>query len=390
MQPTCSSSSIKALRAFAAMLLLCTVFPLQSGAQEALNQIPGIQPLVEKAIEAGDLPGAVILIGTPDRVLHFQAIGQRQILPDAEPMTFDTVFDLASLTKPIATGTSILLLAERGLLEINAPVSRYLPEFGKNGKADVTVDQLLIHTSGLIADNNLRDYSGGKEKAWEQICNLPLMSPPGTRFVYSDVGYITLGFLIEKISGQTLQEFTQQSIFVPLKMSETGYLPAERLQKRSAPAGQQQNVWLKGKVHDPRCAALGGVAGHAGLFSTASDLSRFARMILNHGELEGVRVLKPETVEAMLVSRKVSETGVRTWGWDRKTGFSSNRGAGMSDQAIGHGGFTGTGMWIDPGKNLYVIFLSNRLHPDGKGAVNQLIGQIGGLAVEFLENVPAR
>lgn len=347
---------------------------------ETPSGISAVDAFVEQAIAEGEMPGAVVLIGTKDRLLHRKAYGQRQIEPTPEAMTPDTVFDLASLTKPLVTATSVLLLSEQGKIDIAAPVIRYLPEFGQAEKETVTVAQLLTHTSGLIADNALRDYENGKEAAWKNICSLKLTAPPGEKFIYSDVSYITLGMLVERVSGQPLNEFSAKQIFQPLQMTSTGYLPDKSLQARSAPMNQEQGEWIRGIVHDPRARALGGVAGHAGVFSTADDLGHYARMVLHHGSLAGERVLKPETVDLMLTSRPVPG-GIRTWGWDRQTGFSHNKGDGMSNRAIGHGGFTGTGLWIDPGLNLYVVFLSNRLHPDGKGAVNTLIGKIGTEAV---------
>lgn len=351
-------------------------------AQQPIVGIPQIDPLIQAAIDGGEIPGAVVLIGTRDRILHFQAYGQRQVLPTPEPMTLDTIFDLASVTKPVATGTGMMLLIEQGKIDPAAPVSKYLPEFGTNGKESVTVSQLLTHTSGLIPDNHIRDYSGTQEQIWERICALDLRAPPGEKFQYSDVGFIVLGKLIERISGESLDQWTSRQVFQPLGMNDTGYCPPESLRERIAPTEKEGENWIRGVVHDPRARRMNGVAGHAGLFSSASDLSRFARMILNQGELDGVRVLKPETIDAMLVSRSVPGNGIRTWGWDRQTGFSRNKGKGMSDRAIGHGGFTGTGLWIDPGNDLYVIFLSSRLHPDGKGAVNGLIGDIGTVAVD--------
>ena len=379
--------------AFAVLLTISAEsFPHVAIASEPASSGPrvdGIEELVTESIAEGNLPGAVVLIGRSNGILHRAAYGSRQVEPEAIAMTLDTVFDLASLTKPTATATSVLLLAEQGKIDITAPVSKYLPEFGQHGKDQITVDQLLTHTSGLIADNSLKDYHDGKQAAWKKICELKLVAPPGEKFIYSDVGFITLGFLVEHVSAKSLNEFTQRNIFRPLGMSETGYLPGDDLRQRAAPTEKRDGHWMRGEVHDPRAYELGGVAGHAGLFSTANDLSKYARMVLGQGAFQGNRVLSEETIERMLTSRPVPGDQVRTWGWDRQTGYSSNRGEGMSEQAIGHGGFTGTGMWIDPQLDLYVIFLSNRLHPDGKGSVNHLIGKIGTLAVEHVKSLEA-
>ncbi len=351
--------------------------------------LSGVRELVDAAIAAGECPGAVVVIGRSDELLHAEAYGNRQVEPSLEPMLLSTVFDVASLTKPVATGTSVMILVQEQKVDVEAPVSRWLPEFTGEGKEQITVHQLLTHTSGLIADNALKDYLQGPDQAWKKICALKLVAAPGQKFIYSDVGFIVLGKLVERVSGQSLKDFAAERIYRPLGMSETGYLPSAELQARCAPMNQEEGKWIQGVVHDPRARAMGGIAGHAGLFSTGMDLSRFARMILKKGELDGVRILQPATVELTSVGHQVAEGQTRTWGWDHKTGYSSNRGQGMSSLAIGHGGFTGTGLWIDPELDLYVIFLSNRLHPDGKGRVNSLIGQIGSIAVQAVkENSP--
>jgi CubicO group peptidase (beta-lactamase class C family) len=352
-------------------------------AQQSLSaepRLPEVDRLVEQALAAGKAPGAVVLIGAREGILHRAAYGLRQVEPTPEPMTLDAVFDLASLTKPVATATSVLLLAQRGQIDVLAPVSRTMPEFAGEGKDVVTIAQLLTHTSGLIADNPLADYQGGRDEAWQRICGLKLVAPPGEKFIYSDVGFIVLGMLIERVSGRPLNEFTRANLFKPLGMNETEYCPGPALRERAVPTERREGEWLRGEVHDPRAHALGDVAGHAGLFSTADDLARYARMILNAGKVDGGQLLTPDTIEALLVSREVPG-GIRTWGWDRQSKYSSNRGQGLSPRAIGHGGFTGTGMWIDPDLGLFVIFLSSRLHPDGKGTVNPLIGEIGTAAV---------
>ena len=259
-------------------------------------------------------------------------------------------------------------------------MASYIPEFAANGKAEITIQQLLTHQSGLIPDNALADYQLGVEEAFRRIHALKPIAEPGTKFVYSDVNFIVLGAVIKTISGLDVDQFSQQYIFGPLKMQETGFCPPEQLRPRTAPTEQRDGRWMQGEVHDPRAFLLDGVAGHAGLFSTADDLARYASMMLNSGHLDDVRILKPETVEKMTRAYSVS-SGLRGLGWDVRTGFSSNRGDMMSERAFGHGGFTGTGIWIDPENDLYVIFLSNRVHPDGKGSVNSLIGRIGTIAV---------
>ncbi|MFW6171808.1 MAG: exo-beta-N-acetylmuramidase NamZ domain-containing protein, partial [Planctomycetota bacterium] len=291
----------------------------------------------------------------------------------------DTVFDMASISKPVATATSIMILVDRELVRLADPVAKHIPEFGQNGKEDVTVFHLLTHQSGLIPDNSLADYADGPTSAWERIFALGLKKPPGEEFIYSDVGYMVLAEMVKRITGQNVHEFTRENIFQPLNMQETGYLPDEALRRRAAPTERRDGRWMQGEVHDPRAYALSGIAGHAGLFSTAADLAVYAQMLLNGGHYAGTRVLSQKIVSTMTAPYKVS-SGLRGLGWDIRTGYSSNRGEGFTSRAFGHGGFTGTTLWIDPGLDLTVIFLGNRLHPDGKGSVNKLAGEIGRIA----------
>ncbi len=364
-------------------LCWCTLLATKINADELPRVEPGSigltdehQAEIDSAVASGlaerRMPGCVVLIGSSKGIAFLKAYGDRQVQPERQPMTTDTVFDLASLTKPIATATSIMQLVEQGKVALDAPVTDYLPEFQANGKDTITVRDLLVHQGGLIPDNHLRDYEDGPEEAFRRINALKLSAEPKTKFMYSDVGFLVLGRIVETVSGQSLKEYTQQHIFEPLGMTETGYLPEKPLRERAAITQQRGGKWMQGEVHDPRAFQLGGVAGHAGLFSTAEDLAKYATAFLNDGK----PVLKPKTFELMTNSYKVSR-GTRGLGWDKNSPYSSNRGETMTDQAFGHGGFTGTAIWIDPGLDLYVIFLSNRVHPDGKGSVNRLAGQIG-------------
>jgi uncharacterized protein YbbC (DUF1343 family) len=344
------------------------------------DRLRHIDRAVEEELAKGRLPGCVVLVARNGMVVFRKAFGHKRLVPERQPMTTDTVFDLASLTKPIATASSILLLAERGKLRLADRVAQHLPEFAANGKDQITIEQLLLHQGGLIADNNLADYADGPEKSIERLLALKPTSRPGTRFVYSDVGFLVLGEVVRRVAGQDLHQFTRENVFSPLGLRETGFLPAEELRRRAAPTERRDDRWLEGEVHDPRAAKLGGVAGHAGLFSTADELAVYAQMLLGDGKFGPARVLSPASVERM-TRRHAVAGGFRGLGWDMQTGYSSNRGELMSEQAFGHGGFTGTSLWIDPRWQLTVIFLSNRLHPDGKGSVNPLAGRIGSIAV---------
>jgi len=352
--------------------LLCLTFPLLCFAEIDRGRLSRIDDAVQAAIHRGDCPGAVVLVLHGDEVVLRKAYGDRAIQPDEVPMTTDTVFDMASITKPVATATSVFVLVEQGKLRLSEKVSTYWPEFAANKKDTVTIEHLLLHTSGLIADNAIVDYTDGKDAALKKIESLALEAEPGTRFRYSDVGFIVLGALVERVSGKPLDEFARTHVFEPLAMADSGYLPGTKLQKRCAPTAQRDGKWLIGEVHDPRSAAMGGVAGHAGLFSTADDLARYARMLLNGGELDGKRVLSPLSARLMTTPVPVPG-GKRSRGWDVDTSYSAPRGELFPrGEGFGHTGFTGTSIWIDPPSRTAVIVLTNRVHISEKVQVTGL------------------
>jgi uncharacterized protein YbbC (DUF1343 family)/CubicO group peptidase (beta-lactamase class C family) len=342
------------------------------------SKLGRIDGAVQESIQQGRLPGAVVLVVRQGKIAFRKAYGLRSKQPAETRMTTDTVFDLASLTKPIATAASVMILLEEGKLSLSDRVSQYLPAFGQNGKERITIEQLLLHVSGLIADNPVADYQDGREKALEHICQLRPIEEPGAKFIYSDVNFIVLGELVERIGGQPLDAFARRHIFEPLGLRDTTFRPDKALAERAAPTQKREEHWMRGEVHDPRAYLLGGVAGHAGLFSTADDLAVFAQMILNGGSYRGQRVLSPATVRRMTVPRSVPG-GWRALGWDVQTSFSSNRGELFPPGSFGHTGFTGTSIWIDPSSQTAVIFLSNRVHPDGKGQINRLRGRVATL-----------
>jgi uncharacterized protein YbbC (DUF1343 family) len=363
------------------LALTACALTLAIGAAEGAS--PGIDAsidaAVERALARGEMAGCVVVVGGRNGIVFERAYGHRQLEPEAQPMTVDTLFDMASLTKPLATATSVMILVERGQLRLQDKVADLIPEFAANGKQGITVEQLLIHSAGLIPDNPVDDYGDGWASAKAKICELAPIAPPGTKFKYSDVGFIVLGKIVELISGKSIDRFANDEIFAPLGMDETGYRPAEELKVRAAATEKRDGDWLVGVVHDPRAALMGGVAGHAGLFSTARDLATYAQMMLHHGSWQGARILGAATASEMTRSRNI-DGNKRGLGWDMKSVYSKNRGETMSGRAFGHGGFTGTAMWIDPELDLFVIFLSNRLHPDGVGEVNSLAGRIGTIA----------
>ena len=352
------------------------------------DRVAMIDGLVQTGISEGKMPGCVLCVGRKGELLLLKAYGNKRLEPSIEPMTVGTVFDMASITKPVATATSVMQLIELGKLSLLDKVSSLFPSFGQNEKETITVQDLLLHRSGLIADNAMSDYLDGPEKAWERICELKLITPVGTAFKYSDVNFIVLGKIVEKLSGKTLKEYSTAAIFQPLRMNHTGFLPSEELKAKCAPTEQREGRWMQGEVHDPRAYALGGIAGHAGLFSTAEDIAIYAQMMLRKGEAPA-KVLSPSTVATMTQAYSVPG-GIRGLGWDKRTSFSINRGDLLSPSAFGHGGFTGNVLWIDPDLDLFFIFLSNRVHPNGKGLVNPLAGKIlNVVAASLNESKPA-
>ena len=348
--------------------------------------------LIETAVERGQIPGAVLLVGHGDQVLYRKAFGSRSLQPQREPMTIDTVFDLASLSKPVGCATSIMLLAERGKIAVTDPVAKYLPEFAANGKQNITIEQLLLHRGGLIADNPIGDYAQGPAEAIKRVMNLSPVVEPGTRFIYTDVGYIVLGEIVRAVSGKPLEQFAREEIFEPLRMADTTYRPSEAVRARVAPTERREGRWMIGEVHDPRAYALGGAAGHAGLFGTADDLARYCRRILGGGKLDGTRILSEATVREMITPRPMPDgSDVRTYGFDVDTSYSSPRGDRFPrGTSFGHTGFTGTMFWMDPASKAFVILLTNSVHPDGRGSVISLRRYVStAVAEQLLGPAPA-
>ncbi len=364
---------------------LTTAPPAAVGLDAA--RLARIDAVVRQGIERHRLPGAVVAVVRQGKIAFHKAYGSRTLEPTATPMTTDTIFDLASLTKPIATATAIMILLEQGKLRLEDRVTQYLPEFGRNGKERVTIEQLLLHVSGLVADNSVNDYQDGRAQALERICQLKPVVPPGSKFIYSDVGFIVLGELVERISGEPLDVFARTRIFEPLGLRDTGFRPDEAHAARAAPTEQRNGHWMRGEVHDPRAYRLGGVAGHAGLFSTADDLAVYAQMVLNQGVYGGRRILSPATIRLMTTPRPVPG-GLRALGWDVQTSYSSNRGELFPVGSFGHTGFTGTSIWIDPSSQTAVIFLSNRVHPRGRGNVTRVRGQVATLVAASIVAPP--
>ena len=330
----------------------------------APNRLAVVDSIVQEAIHAGQIPGAVVLVWHNGQVLYRKAFGYRALEPRRELMTVDTVFDLASLTKVVATTTAVMQLVEKGEVRLNDPVAKYIPEFAQNGKEDITVRGLLTHYSGLEPDLDLTHPWQGRDTAFSMAFAEKPVNPPGSRFVYSDINFITLGALVERVSKVELDKYCAQNIFTPLKMARTRFLPPATWVPKIAPTEyDEQNRMLRGVVHDPSARRMGGVAGQAGLFSTADDLSKFARALI-----AGSSVLPSLLVEKMSTPQQPPAAHeLRGFGWDIDSPFSTNRGELLPVGSFGHTGFTGTSLWIDPTTRTYIILLTNAVHPHGKG-----------------------
>ncbi|MGA2075549.1 MAG: serine hydrolase [Terriglobia bacterium] len=357
------------------------------------QKLAAIDPVVKEAIRRGDCPGAVVVVGQNGKVVYRKAFGHRAVVPRELPMNVHTIFDMASVTKVVATTTAIMQLVEQGKIVLSAPVSEYWPEFKDNGKESIRVQELMTHYSGLPPDLELKPEWFGYGTAMKMIADTKLINPPGTRFLYSDINFETLGELVHRVSGQPLDVYCSDHIFKPLGMKDTRFKPPASWRKRIAPTQYQEGdrgKMLWGEVHDPTAYNMGGVAGHAGLFSSADDVSIFAQMLLDGGSYKHARILSPLTVEKMTSPETPPDKmAVRGLGWDLDSPFASNRGELFEVGSFGHTGFTGTSIWVDPVTKTYLIILSNRVHPNGKGDVVELRIQIATIVAGALGPISA-
>jgi uncharacterized protein YbbC (DUF1343 family)/CubicO group peptidase (beta-lactamase class C family) len=357
-------------------VFLVSLFSAMAAATVKSSNAPNLAVLdaiVLDAIHDHQIPGAVLLVGHNGQVVYRKAFGNRALEPSREPMTADTIFDVASLTKVVATTTAVMQLVQKGEVRVNDPVTKYLPEFGENGKDDISIRNLLTHFSGLREDFDLDPPWQGREAGFRLAFAEKPAYPPGSRFLYSDTNFITLGALVERVTGTTLDQYCARKIFAPLQMSHTRFLPPASWRPKIAPTEfDEQGKMLRGVVHDPRARRMGGVAGHAGVFSTADDLSKFARALLN-----GSPILAGDMVEKMTTPQQPPTAQVlRGFGWDIDSPFSSNRGDLLPVGSFGHTGFTGTSLWIDPTTQTYIILLTNAVHPRGKGSAVALRSKV--------------
>ncbi|MBN2088183.1 serine hydrolase [candidate division KSB1 bacterium] len=347
---------------------------------DKLNQVDEI---ILDAISKKQIPGAVILVGRQGQIVKRHAFGKAQLVPTEKPMTTDHIFDLASMTKPIATATAIMILVEEGKVRLLDRVSEYIPEFSTyfdsstNEKEPARIYHLLTHTAGLPA---YTDATKVKAKFGEvcpdslilHIARLKKITAPGKKFTYSCLGYMTLGEIVKRVSGMPLDKFTVLKIFKPLKMDHTCFCPPDAWNSRIVPTQVFDGKPLTGIVHDPLAQLMGGVSGNAGLFSTVDDLAIFSQMMLQDGTFQDVQVLNSATVKVMTrVYHEVPVSG-RGLGWDIQSDYASQRGDLFSVGGYGHTGYTGTSIWIDPKTQTFLIFLTNRVHPDDKGSIVRL------------------
>ncbi|MEJ2581599.1 MAG: serine hydrolase, partial [Acidobacteriota bacterium] len=330
-----------------------------------------VDRVLDEFVAEGAFPGGVVAVGHRGALVHLHPFGKLSYDDDAPAVTADTIYDLASLTKVVATTTMAMIMVDEGRLDLDEKVQDYLPLFQGPGKNKVTVRHLLTHRSGIDWWAPLYKELQGPEAYLQRIQGMALVYEPGTDYKYSDLGMILLGEILQRVSGQPLEEFVRERVFEPLKMTDTLYRPGADLLPRIAPT--EYDDWrgrmIRGDVHDENAFALGGVAPHAGLFSTAGDLARFAQMLVNGGVLEHHRIISRETVG--LFTRKAGDEGsTRALGWDTKSPENSTAGSYFSPRSFGHTGFTGTSIWIDPDRELFLILLTNRVHPTRE---NQLI-----------------
>jgi uncharacterized protein YbbC (DUF1343 family)/CubicO group peptidase (beta-lactamase class C family) len=354
------------------LILLCAAKAQPN--RKAGSGFSPIDQIIQRGIAERKFPGAVVIIGHHGRVVFHRAYGNRLLEPAPEAMTEDTIFDAASLTKVLVTAPAVMQLYQQGRFRLNDPVARYLPEFAANGKQDITIRQLLTHYSGLPADLSLDDVWLGKQEAFRRAFACVPVAAPGVQFRYSDLNFIVLGALVEKLAGLSLDQYQLQYVAKPLGLKHTRFLPPVEWRSRIAPTQYEHGVMLRGLVHDPTSRRMGGVAGHAGLFSTPSDVAIYAQNLLD--QLAGrpsrfpVRRL---TLEKMTTpGQPATGTALRGLGWDIESPYSSNRGELFPVGSFGHTGFTGTSLWMDPASDTYVIVMTNAVYPNGPTGITSI------------------
>lgn len=390
---------------FVRLCVLLLLLPVCTARAQAPSRFSPIDELVQQAIDGHKIPGAVVVIGHNGHVVFRKAYGHRALVPAEEPMTLDMVFDMASLTKPLMTALAVMQLVGLGRINVDAPVAKYIPEFAANGKGDITVRELLTHYSGLPPDLGLADPWEGKGEAFRLAFACVPAGPPGEKFVYSDINFIVLGAMVERLSGQPLDVYAQRHIIAPLGLKHTRYLPPDSWLPLIAPTEYEHgksasgvaglagagDVVLRGVVHDPTARRMGGVAGHAGLFSTGDDVAAYAQALLDRRDDAASRFpLSRALLRAMTTPQQPGGgKALRGFGWDIDSPYSSNRGKIFPVGSFGHTGFTGTSLWIDPKSHTYVVILTNAVHPNGPTGITQLRSHIADAAATALGLYPS-
>lgn len=323
-----------------------------------------IDEIIQSAIKDSAFPGSVVLVSKDKNVIYEKAFGHLTYDDTSAAVTKNTIYDIASLTKVIATTTAVMICYDKTLFSLDDPVTKYLPEFSQNGKEKVTIKNLLLHNSGLPAFKRFYNNYSSADEVINVIYKTPLSYEPGSKTVYSDLGFITLAKIVEQVTGNSFDVFCNEEIFNLLQMNSTFFNPPDSLQYKIAPT-EYDNYWRNklvwGKVHDETSSLLNGVAGHAGLFSTAKDINNLLQLLLNDGTFNGHQMIKPETVK--LFTTRYSDKSTRALGWDTKSGEGSSVGVLFDITSFGHTGFTGTSVWVDPTRELFVLFLTNRVYP---------------------------
>jgi uncharacterized protein YbbC (DUF1343 family)/CubicO group peptidase (beta-lactamase class C family) len=363
-------------------LFFCAVLSAQALLAQAFAASKALDDTIQQAIDQNRMPGAVLIIGHDGKVVYRKAYGKRAIVPQPEAMTLDTIFDCASLTKVVATTSSLMKLFEEGKFRLNDKITDYIPEF-QGGKSEITIRNLLTHFSGLQPDVPLKQPWTGYDTGLHLAETFRPGGPPASRYAYSDINFILLGELVHRLSGEPLNVYARDNIFLPIGMKESMFQPPASLIPRIAPTERltKASAPFRGIVHDPTARNMGGVAGHAGLFSTANDLARFAQMMLNGGELNGTRLFSPLTVTKFTEPQSPPDQPIlRGLGWDIDSPHSGNRGELFPIGSFGHTGFTGTSIWIDPTSQTYVILLANSVHPDLRPALTAVRGKVATIA----------
>ncbi|HET8826316.1 MAG TPA: serine hydrolase, partial [Terriglobales bacterium] len=355
-------------------------------AQQNDSRLAVVDSIIQTSIQNHEVPGAVLIVGHDGQVVYRKAYGMRSLEPTRSAMTVDTIFDIASLTKVVATTTAAMQLMEQGKIRLNDPVVKYIPEFGQNSKSDITVRDLMTHYSGLPPSLDLKTPWSGRDTGYSLAFSITPLAPPESRFVYSDVDYIVLGAIIERVTGTSLDSYCAQNIFAPLGMTKTEFRPPAAWLPEIAPTEyDERGQMLRGVVHDPTVRRMGGVAGEAGLFSTADDLGKFAQALLG-----GSSVLSPLAIQKMTTPEQPANAStLRGLGWDIDSSMSHNRGELLPVGSFGHTGFTGTSLWIDPTTNTYIVLLANAVHPRGQGSAISLRARVATAVAAALDLTPS-